>query len=39
MNKTRTNFDLTVNHVRVTPYWLLGLIGGEMETFYYKKAS
>ena len=29
MNKKRTNFDLTVNHIRVTPYWLLGLIEGD----------
>lgn len=29
MNKKRTNFTLPVYHIRITPYWLLGLIEGE----------
>ena len=30
MNRNRTNFDMPTNHkVRITPYWLLGLIKGD----------
>jgi hypothetical protein len=30
MNRNRTNFDMSTNHeVRITPYWLLGLIEGD----------
>ncbi len=30
MNRNRTNFDMPTNHeVRITPYWLLGLIEGD----------
>ena len=29
MNTKRTKFDLPFNHIKITPYWLLGLIEGE----------
>jgi hypothetical protein len=29
MNKNRTEFSLPFNHIKITPYWLLGLIEGE----------
>jgi hypothetical protein len=29
MNKYRENFELPSDHIRITPYWLLGLIEGE----------
>nr|YP_009574415.1 hypothetical protein [Arthrobotrys musiformis]QBM31683.1 hypothetical protein [Arthrobotrys musiformis] len=29
MNSNRTNFDLPANHIKITAYWLLGLIEGE----------
>nr|YP_009663731.1 hypothetical protein [Dactylella tenuis]QCW06868.1 hypothetical protein [Dactylella tenuis] len=29
MNSNRTNFDMPVNHIKITAYWFLGLIEGE----------
>jgi LAGLIDADG DNA endonuclease family/LAGLIDADG endonuclease len=29
MNSNRTNFNMPSNHIRITTYWLLGLIEGE----------
>ena len=29
MNLKRTNYCLPLNHIRITSYWLLGLIEGE----------
>jgi hypothetical protein len=33
MNKNRKYFDLPINHIRITPYWLLGFIEGEGSFF------
>ena len=29
MNLKRTDYSLPLNHIKITPYWLLGLIEGE----------
>ena len=38
MNLKRTNYCLPLNHIRITPYWLLGLIEGE-GSFYLRRNS
>jgi len=37
MNNKRTNFYINNNHIRITPYWLLGLIEGEASFQLYRK--
>jgi len=29
MNKNRVNFEMSQSHIKITKYWLLGLIEGE----------
>ena len=38
MNNKRSNFILPDNHIKITPYWLLGLIEGE-GSFYLRRNS
>lgn len=33
MNNKRTNFDMPSFHIKITPYWFLGLIEGEGSFF------
>lgn len=38
MNKNRINFELPLNHIKITPYWLLGLIEGDGSFFLIRKS-
>jgi LAGLIDADG endonuclease len=38
MNSNRTNFELPLEHIRITPYWLLGFIEAE-GSFYLSRTS
>ena len=38
MNKNRTKFNLPLNHIKISPYWLLGFIEGE-GSFYLNRSN
>ena len=38
MNLKRTDYSLPLNHIKITPYWLLGLIEGEA-SFHLRRNS
>lgn len=38
MNKNRTKLNLPLNHIKITPFWLLGLIEGE-GSFHLRRSS
>ena len=38
MNLKRTDYSLLLNHIKITPYWLLGLIEGEA-SFHLRRNS
>lgn len=38
MNKKRTKFNLPLNHIKISPYWLLGFIEGE-GSFYLNRSK
>lgn len=38
MNKKRTEFNLPLNHIKISPYWLLGFIEGE-GSFYLNRSN
>jgi hypothetical protein len=38
MNKKRTEFKLPLNHIKISPYWLLGFIEGE-GSFYLNRSN
>jgi hypothetical protein len=38
MNTNRKDFNLPLNHIRITPYWLLGFIEGD-GSFFIRRTS